>query len=154
MNRQEKTEELYKFHEWKFDIIGEENPLFIPKCAYPPKGMSELHIGFFQSEVKKGKDPKTGADIIASVAEYYVYSDRGTAAQSYGASINAGLRIAADAIINVNSGLMDAKNTFVISYLHKAIKPLNFNLFKPTLHATPITDQLILHTKFAPHCMR
>ena len=76
-------------------------------------------------EVKKGKDPKTGADIIASVAEYYVYSDRGTAAQSYGASINAGLRIAADAIINVNSGLMDAKNTFVISYLHKAIKPLN-----------------------------
>jgi len=76
-------------------------------------------------EVKKGKDPKTGADIIASIAEYYVYSDRGTAAQSYGASINAGLRIAADAIINVNSGLMDAKNTFVISYLHKAIKPLN-----------------------------
>lgn len=56
VNRQEKTEELYKFHEWKFDIIGEENPLFIPKCAYPPKGMSELHIGFFQSEVKKGKD--------------------------------------------------------------------------------------------------
>ena len=76
-------------------------------------------------EVKKGKDPKTGADIIASIAEYYVYSDRGTAAQSYGASINAGLRIAADAVINVNSGLMDAKNTFVISYLHKAIKPLN-----------------------------
>ena len=76
-------------------------------------------------EVKKGKDPKTGADIIDSIAEYYVYSDRGTAAQSYGASINAGLRIAADAVINVNSGLMDAKNTFVISYLHKAIKPLN-----------------------------
>ena len=76
-------------------------------------------------EVKKGKDPKTGADIIDSIAEYYVYSDRGTAAQSYGASINAGLRIAADAIINVNSGLMDAKNTFVISYIHKAIKPLN-----------------------------
>jgi hypothetical protein len=76
-------------------------------------------------EVKKGKDPKTGADIIVSIAEYYVYSDRGTAAQSYGASVNSGLRIAPDAIINVNSGLMDAKNTFVISYLHKAIKPLN-----------------------------
>ncbi|MFN9904919.1 MAG: portal protein, partial [bacterium] len=36
-----------------------------------------------------------------------------------------GLRIAIDSVINVNSGLMDAKNTFVISYLHKAIKPLN-----------------------------
>ena len=76
-------------------------------------------------EVKKDKDPKTGADIIKSIAEYYVYSDRGAATQSYGSSVNAGLRIAPDSIINVNSGLMDAKNTFVISYLHKAIKPLN-----------------------------
>jgi hypothetical protein len=76
-------------------------------------------------EVKKDKDPKTGADIIKSIAEYYVYQDRGTATQSYGAQVNAGLRIAPDSVINVNSGLMDAKNTFVISYLHKAIKPLN-----------------------------
>ena len=76
-------------------------------------------------EVKKEKDPKTGADIIASIAEYYVYSDRGTTTQTYGASVNSGLRIATDSIINVNSGMMDAKNTFVISYIHKAIKPLN-----------------------------
>jgi hypothetical protein len=76
-------------------------------------------------EVKKERDPKTGADIIKSIAEYYVYSDRGATTQTYGASVNAGLRIAPDSIINVNSGLMDAKNTFVISYLHKAIKPLN-----------------------------
>ena len=76
-------------------------------------------------EVKKERDPKTGADIIKSIAEYYVYSDRGTATQTYGAAVNTGLRIAPESIINVNSGLMDAKNTFVISYLHKAIKPLN-----------------------------
>ena len=76
-------------------------------------------------EVQKDKDPKTGAQIIKSIAEYYVYSDRGTTTQTYGASVSAGLRIAPDSIINVNSGLMDAKNTFVISYLHKAIKPLN-----------------------------
>jgi hypothetical protein len=76
-------------------------------------------------EVKKERDPKTGADIIKSIAEYYVYSDRGTSTQTYGASVNSGLRIAPDAVVNVNSGLMDAKNTFVISYLHKAIKPLN-----------------------------
>ena len=74
---------------------------------------------------KKEKDPKTGADIIKSIAEYYVYSDRGTTTQTYGSSVNSGLRIAPESIINVNSGLMDAKNTFVISYLHKAIKPLN-----------------------------
>ena len=76
-------------------------------------------------EIKKDRDAKTGANIIKSVAEYYVYQDRGTTTQTYSAQVNAGLRIAPDAVINVNSGLMDAKNTFVISYLHKAIKPLN-----------------------------
>jgi hypothetical protein len=76
-------------------------------------------------EVIKDRDPKTGAQIIKSIAEYYVFSDRGTTTQTYSANVNAGLRIAPDAVINVNSGLMDAKNTFVISYLHKAIKPLN-----------------------------
>jgi len=76
-------------------------------------------------ELVKGRDPKTGANIIQSIAEYYVYSDKGTTTQTYSANVNAGLRIAPDSIINVNSGLMDAKNTFVISYLHKAIKPLN-----------------------------
>ena len=56
INRQEKTEELIKYHDWKFKMIQEENPLFIPKCAYTPKGKHETHIGFFQSEVKKGRD--------------------------------------------------------------------------------------------------
>jgi len=76
-------------------------------------------------EVAKDKDIKTGAMVIKSIAEYYVYNDRGTTTQTYTAGVNAGLRIAPDSVINVNSGLMDAKNTFVISYLHKAIKPLN-----------------------------
>jgi hypothetical protein len=76
-------------------------------------------------EIQKERDPKTGAQIIKSIAEYYVYNDRGTTTQTYTAQVNQGVRIAPDSIINVNSGLMDAKNTFVISYLHKAIKPLN-----------------------------
>ncbi len=76
-------------------------------------------------EIQKGRDPKTNAEIIKSIAEYYMYNDRGTTTQTYTAAVNAGLRIASDAIINVNSGMMDAKNTFVISYLHKAIKALN-----------------------------
>ena len=76
-------------------------------------------------EVRTGKDPKTGATIIVSTAEYYVFNDRGTTTQNYTTSTNSGLRISPDSIININSGLMDAKNTFVISYLHKVIKPLN-----------------------------
>jgi len=96
----------------------------------PKKGIQELRYIDPRKirkvrELIKDRDPKTGAQIIKSMAEYYVYSDRGTTTQTYGAAVNAGLRIAPDSVINVNSGLMDAKNTFVISYLHKAIKPLN-----------------------------
>jgi hypothetical protein len=76
-------------------------------------------------EIAKDKDSRTNAMIIKSIAEYYVYNDRGTTTQTYTAQVNAGIRIAPDSVININSGLMDAKNTFVISYLHKAIKPLN-----------------------------
>jgi hypothetical protein len=76
-------------------------------------------------EIQKERDPKTGAQVIKSLAEYYVYNDRGTISQTFTSSVNQGLRIAPESVVNVNSGLMDAKNTFVISYLHKAIKPLN-----------------------------
>lgn len=55
-NRKEKTEVLVKHHDWKFKLIQEEDPLFIPKCAYVPRGKGELHIGFFLSELTKGKD--------------------------------------------------------------------------------------------------
>jgi len=76
-------------------------------------------------EIKKDRDPKTGAMIVVSIAEYYVYNDRGTTTQTFTSNVGQGIRIAPDSIVNINSGLMDAKNTFVISYLHKAIKPLN-----------------------------
>ena len=76
-------------------------------------------------EIKKDRDPKTGSMIIKSIGEYYVYNDKGTTTQTYTANMNSGLRIATDSIIYCSSGMMDARNTFVISYLHKAIKPLN-----------------------------
>ena len=96
----------------------------------PKKGIQELRYIDPRKirkvrEIQKDRDSKTGAQIIKSVAEYYIYNDRGAATQSFTSSTNQGLRIAPESIINVNSGLMDAKNTFVISYLHKAIKALN-----------------------------
>ena len=98
--------------------------------ANPKEGIKELRYIDPRKirkvrEINRNKDPKTGAMLITSMAEYYVYSDRGTTTQTYTASVNQGVRIAADSIINVNSGMMDAKNTFVISFLHKCIKPLN-----------------------------
>jgi len=116
------------FKRWYIDgriyyhvVVNEKNPKEgIQELRYvDPRKIRKVR------EIKKDRDPKTGADIIKSIAEYYMYSDRGQTTQGYTASVNSGLRIAPEAIINVNSGLMDAKNTFVISYLHKAIKPLN-----------------------------
>ena len=72
-------------------------------------------------EIQKTKDPATGADIIRTAREYYLYNERGV----IGAHSNLGMRIAPDSIINVNSGLMDSRRAMVLSYLHKAIKPLN-----------------------------
>jgi hypothetical protein len=60
-------------------------------------------------------------EIIKNIKEYYLYNERGV----IGAHSNLGTKIALDAIVNVNSGLMDSKRAMVLSYLHKAIKPLN-----------------------------
>ena len=70
-------------------------------------------------EVTKEKDPKTGAELTVELGEYYLYQDDD--------HINAGegLKISTDAIIQVNSGLLNEKRDKVIGYLHKALKPLN-----------------------------
>jgi hypothetical protein len=116
------------FRRWYIDgrmyfqvLVNEKNPKEgIQELRYTdPRKIRKVR------EIKKGRDPKTGAEIILSIAEYYVFNDRGTVTQTYTAGTNQGLKIAPDSILNVNSGLMDAKNTFVISYLHKAIKALN-----------------------------
>lgn len=72
-------------------------------------------------EVEKTKDPRTGIQIIKTVKEYYMFNERGLV----GGHTNIGAKIAIDSVVNVNSGLLDAKNAMVLSYLHKAIKPLN-----------------------------
>lgn len=71
-------------------------------------------------QIKKVKDPQTGVDLIDKVDEYYVYNDKVTQSLT-----TLGVRIATDSIIYVTSGLMDPRRSMVLSYLHKAIKPLN-----------------------------
>jgi hypothetical protein len=75
-------------------------------------------------EVKKEKEPRTGVEMVTVVNEYYIYNDKSIngSQSNYGP---VGVRIAKDSIINVNSGLMDSRRASVLSYLHKAIKPLN-----------------------------
>jgi len=58
--------------------------------------------------------------------EYYIYNDKGF---NYGNKVvgpsTTGMKIAKDSIVHVTSGLTDTQGTMVLSYLHKAIKPLN-----------------------------
>ena len=51
--------------------------------------------------------------------EYYLYSSKGITA------VNQGVKIAPDSIAYCHSGIMDQNNKMVLSYIHKAIKPLN-----------------------------
>lgn len=65
--------------------------------------------------------------------EYFIYSDRGFNNQANkGNFVNTDydtdlsiLRIAKDAIVHCNSGVLNETNTLVLSHLHKAYKPLN-----------------------------
>jgi hypothetical protein len=70
-------------------------------------------------EVEKVKDPKTGAELTKEGDEYYIYQDENLVQQGEG------LRIHTDAIIQVNSGLLNDERNKVVGYLQKALKPLN-----------------------------
>ena len=92
----------------------------------PQKGIQELRYIDPRRirkirEIQKAKDTVSGMEIIKNMKEYYLYNERGM----IGAHSNLGTKIAIDAVVNVNSGLMDYKRAMVLSYLHKAIKPLN-----------------------------
>ena len=75
-------------------------------------------------EMRKQKDERTGAEIVQTVNEYYLYNDKVVTGSSsnYGP---VGVRITTDSVLSIVSGLMDSRRAVVLSYLHKAIKPLN-----------------------------
>jgi hypothetical protein len=101
-------------------LIDKENPIAgIKELRYiDPRKLRKVR------EIKKKKDERTGADIVDVFNEYYIYNDKVVTGSSsnYGP---VGVRITTDSIISVVSGLMDSRRAVVLSYLHKAIKPLN-----------------------------
>lgn len=101
-------------------IVDRENPgQGIKELRYvDPRKLRKVR------EVKKKKDERTGVEVMNVVNEYYIYNDKVVS----GSSNNfgpVGVRITTDSIISVVSGLMDSRRAVVLSYLHKAIKPLN-----------------------------
>ena len=95
----------------------------------PRKGITELrYIDPTKikkvREVKKHLDPKLGVDMVEKIDEYYVYNEKGLGSAGTGGT-NQGLKIAADSITYCPSGLIDGNSGRILSYLHKAIKPVN-----------------------------
>ena len=96
----------------------------------PQKGLTQLRFIDPSKirkvrETKKDPDPSVnGIEMITKVDEYYIYSDKGFAASGSQGN-DQGIKIAADSIVYVPSGLLDNNSGRVISYLHKAIKPVN-----------------------------
>tara|TARA_Y100000593_G_scaffold93907_1_gene190562 strand:+ start:24005 stop:25738 length:1734 start_codon:yes stop_codon:yes gene_type:complete len=63
-----------------------------------------------------------GVDMVKKTIEFYAYDEVGINDQS---QTMTGLKINPDVVAASNSGLYDHKSGSIISYLHKAIKPLN-----------------------------
>ena len=69
-------------------------------------------------QVKKKKDSITGAMIVESVDEYYIYQEKP-------GSQTSGVKLSNDSVSYVTSGLLSADRKKVVSHLHKALKPIN-----------------------------
>jgi|TARA_B110000037_G_scaffold223002_1_gene301214 hypothetical protein len=68
-------------------------------------------------EVQYKKDAKTGAKIVDKTNDFYIYQER--------AGANNGIKLTPDSISYVTSGLLDNSKKRVLSYLQKAMKPVN-----------------------------
>ena len=106
-------------------LIDEQNPRDgIKEVRYiDPRKIRKIRE-IIKKRVRGGEQVE--AVIPKTQNEYYVFNDRGF---NYGnkavGPTTTGLRIAKDSILHITSGLTDTQGTMVLSYLHKAIKPLN-----------------------------
>lgn len=118
------------FRNWYIDgrlfyqvLLDEKNPKLGIQEVVPidPRKIKKVRT------VLRKKDPRTGAEVVDGIQEFYIFNEKATqqgqtlVTQSGFASV----KISPDAIVNINSGLLDAKKMMVLSYVHKAIKPLN-----------------------------
>tara|TARA_B100000809_G_scaffold2482_1_gene2837 strand:+ start:739 stop:2421 length:1683 start_codon:yes stop_codon:yes gene_type:complete len=109
-----------------YHVIVDENNM--------EKGIHELRV-LDPRKIKKIREKKNDRQpdgkTKTTVTEYYVYNQKGiyqSQGQTMGTAFTSaatGLKISPDAIVYTHSGLMNSTRTLVLSYLHKAIKPLN-----------------------------
>ena len=124
------------FQKWYVD--GRLNYHVLIDEAAPKKGIQELRYIDSRKirKVREFKKEKVGTTNNESFVkkiknEYYIFNEKGflyntnNQTSSFDNTSLKGLRIAKDSIINCNSGILNERNTLVLSHLHKAYKPLN-----------------------------
>ena len=105
LNFDEKGHDIFK--RWYVDGRIYFHKVIDPKS--PEKGLTELDTSTHEKikkvrEVAKKRDNKgKGIEIIETTAEWFVYNEKGISS----ANSNAGLKIAADSITYVTSGVID-----------------------------------------------
>jgi len=118
------------FRRWYVDgrifyqkIIDRENPkMGIVELKYiDPRKIKKIR------EVRKKRPDVPSPSSLNSLAvvdeyvEYFLYNERGVS----GTTGTSGIKIAPDTIAFCASGIIDQNRNMVLSYLHKAIKPVN-----------------------------
>jgi hypothetical protein len=123
------------FRKWYVDgriyyhmIIDEKNP---KAGIVELRPIDSLKIRKVRSIIED-KDPKTGAKLIKGFNEFYIYNENvGNTSNPGGLNAGGGLRnasglkIAKDSIVYVPSGLIESTSKKMLSYLYKALKPVN-----------------------------
>ena len=97
-----------------FHLIADEKNLKLGIQEIRPVDSSKIRK---VKEVSYKKDVATNAKIIDKVNEFYIFQERSGGTQ--------GVRLSPDSISYVTSGLLDPSKKQVVSYLHKALKPIN-----------------------------
>ena len=110
------------FRKWYIDgrlpyhvIVNEKNPQAgIKELRYiDPISLRKV------KEVEEKVDQKTGAKLVVKQEEYFLFQDKKMN------MADQGVKIHPDAIIYCTSGMLDAGRKRILSYLQKAIKPVN-----------------------------
>ena len=70
--------------------------------------------------VIRERQPGTNVEVVKKIDEYYLFNDKGITEQT-----TAGVKLSLDSVVYTPSGLVDANTGMMLSFLHKAIKPVN-----------------------------
>lgn len=68
-------------------------------------------------EIEYKRDAQSGAKIVDKSKDFYIFQER--------TGMNQGIKLTPDSVSYTTSGLLDPSKKTIVSYLHKALKPIN-----------------------------